>query len=620
MTGGIQGKILRVNLTEKTFEEEEIDEELARKMLGPVGLASKFLLEEVEAGTNPFDSENKIVLASGLMSGTAVPATAESACMFCSPMTEGWGETMAHSNLGLELKRAGYDITIIEGKSEDPVYLWIEDGEVEFRSAGDIWGKNISETVNLVKEDLDKEKAEVAAIGKSGENLVRYACVRDSNDRAYGRVGLGAVMGSKNLKAISSYGSDRVIDVEDMDQVNEVKNRIMDDLIENTSALNEYGTAGSVPSFEEMGNLPVKNWTSAEFDEADEVSGAKMTETMLVGTSACYGCPNPCGREIEISEGPYAPIEGPGPEYETVAGFGPNLMNSNLESIAKANQICNEYGIDTISTGATIAFAVECYEKGILTDEDTNGIELTWGNQEAIVKMTKKIARREGLGDLLAEGSYRAAKEIGDGAEELAMHVKGVELPFHSPYAFKEMGLQYAVSNRGACHLRGYAYFPARGLPQPEIGLGEKVDGRIEEGKGRITSLMQDAMNMIDALGICKFIAGFGKMGLSNVRDFYEAVTGWDDDLDDLMESAERIWMMKRAFNANMGLGRDDDTLPARFLEEPMEDGAVKGETVNLELMLGEYYDFRGLDETGKPTREKLHELELEDVESVLYE
>jgi len=611
MVGGYAGKILMVDLSDGKISEKTLDLSLAKNLIGCLGIASKIMLEELDPSVKPFDPENKLILATGPLTGSTAPAANKSIIISRSPLTNIWGESVFSANCGIELKRAGYDMLIIEGKAEKPVYLWIHDGTAEIKDANGIWGMDTFSACDAIKKDLGEMKAAAISIGPAGEKLARIASIISDNGRAAGRCGLGAVMGSKNLKAVVARGSGK-ISVAKPEMLDKLRDEIVETVKNKLKAFSEYGTSRGVASFEEMGNLPIKNWTRGRFPGAEKISGIRMAETILVGKKACFACPVACGRYIRISEGPYAPLEGYGPEYETIAALGSLCMNDNLESIAKANDLCNRFGLDTISVGATIAFAMECYEKGIITKDDTGGIELTWGNHEAIIKMIELIGRREGFGAILSEGSKRAAEKIGEGAERYAIHVKGLELPMHSPYRFKEMGLQYAVSERGACHLRGFSMLPARGILFPELGLNKKLDGFTIEGKAHVVKIMQDACRAVDGLGICKFIAFFGGIPLKSLAELYTAVTGWETTLEELMKAGERIWMLQRVFNVRMGVKREDDTLPRRFLEEPMVEGAAKGQTVELEPMLEEYYAERGLDREGKPKKEKLKELNLD--------
>jgi aldehyde:ferredoxin oxidoreductase len=610
MVGGYAGKLLRVDLSKNSVYEEKLDLSLARNLIGALGIASKIMLEELNPSIEPFSPENKLILATGALTGSTVPAANKSIMISRSPLTGIWGEAIFSANCGIELKRAGYDILVIEGRAEKPVYLWIVDGKTEIRDANALWGMETFDASDAIRKDLGEKNAAVACIGPAGEKLVRLASIVSDNGRVAGRCGLGAVMGSKKLKAIACRGSKK-IEVINPESVAKLRNEIIEGVKEKTKGISDYGTSVGVESFEEMGNLPVKNWTKSTFPNASKIGGRAMAETILIGRKSCFACPIGCGRYVEVKEGLYA-FKGYGPEYETVAALGSLCMNDNLESIAKANDLCNRLGIDTISTGASIAFAMECYDKGIITKDDTGGIELKWGDHETIVKMVELIGKKEGFGAILGEGSRRTAEKIGKGSEDRAMHVKGLELPMHSPYRFKEMGLQYAVSERGACHLRGYSFLPARGILIPDLGFDKKLDGLIVEDKWRVTKIMQDACRMIDALGMCKFAVFFGRMPLTTVADFYTAVTGWETKLDDLMKAGERIWMLQRTFNVKMGTQRKDDTLPKRFLKEPMSEGAAKGQVVELETMLKKYYEIRGLDEDGKPKKEKLKELGLD--------
>ncbi|MEM2761678.1 MAG: aldehyde ferredoxin oxidoreductase family protein [Candidatus Bathyarchaeia archaeon] len=611
MVGGYAGKIVEVNLSNGRVKEENLDLSLARRLIGCLGISSKIMLEMVDRDVEPLSPENKLIFATGVLTGSNAPAACKSIIVSRSPLTNIWGESIFSANSGIELKRAGYDMLLVDGKAEKPVYLWIHDGGIEIRDASGIWGMDTFTACESIKKDLGERKAAVASIGPAGERLVRLASIISDNGRAAGRCGLGAVMGSKNLKAIAVLGSRR-IDVANPEALAGLSREIVEIVKDRMKAFTEYGTSRGVVAFEEMGNLPIKNWIMGRFPGAEKISGMKMAETILSDRKSCFSCPVACGRYVKISEGPYAPLEGYGPEYETIAALGSLCMNDNLEAIAKANDLCNRFGLDTISVGATIAFAMECYEKGIVTKEDTGGVELRWGDPDAIIKMVVLIGRREGFGAILGEGVKRAAEIIGKGAERYAMHVKGLEIPMHNPYRFKEMGLQYAVSERGACHLRGLSMLPSRGILLPDIGFNEKLDGFAIEGKAHVVKVMQDVCRVVDALGICKFVYLFGGVLLRKIVQLYTAVTGWETTLEDLLRAGERIWMLQRLFNVRMGVSRKDDTLPRRFLEEPMVDGAAKGQTVNLEPMLEEYYVERGLDCEGRPRREKLLELGLD--------
>jgi aldehyde:ferredoxin oxidoreductase len=611
MIGGYTGGLLRIDLSASSVKKQELDVNEYKNLAGGLGIAAKVMLEEVERDIEPFDPENRLILATGPLTGIA-PAGNKSVLVSRSPLTNIWGDALFSADLGIELKRAGYDVLIVQGRAKKPKYIWIHDDIIEIKDADDIWGMSTFDTSEALREDIGEKNAKVVCIGPAGEKLVRLACVMSDRGRVAGRCGLGAVMGSKNLKAIGIRASG-MIEIARKDEFFHLFEQALNSVRNNpkTEGFHLCGTSGSVAPFEALGNLPIMNFTRGKFSGIDKISGETMVETILTNRKSCYGCPIGCGRFVKIAQGSYAPMEGNGPEYETIAALGSMCLNENLESIAKANDICNGLGIDTISTGNAIAFAIECYENGIITKVDTEGIDLSWGKHEAIVKMVELIGRKVGFGAVLGEGVRIAAERIGRNSERYAMHVKGLEIPFHSPYRFKCMGLNYATSNRGACHNRGSPAYVSRGILSPEIGLSEQTDGFTIEGKGNLTKIHQDACAMLDALGMCKFAVFFCGITLSLVKNLYNAATGWNMAMNDLMRAGERIWNLERVFNVRMGVTREDDTLPGRFLKEPMPDGMAKGQVVELEPMLKEYYEVRGLDDNGKPKVEKLKELDL---------
>ena len=613
------GKILRVDLTNNKVKVESWDVSKAKEIIGPLYLAAKILVEEVPKEADPYSPENKLVWATGAMLGTPAPVANKSIIVARSPLTNAWGDAIASTYAGTQLKQAGYDLLVVEGKAEKPVYIWIHDDHVDIKDATKLWGSSTFDAFSTLKKELG-DKVSVVAIGPSGEKLVRMACILGDDYRAFGRCGLGAVMGSKNLKAIAVRGT-KSIEIADKEKFNELSKKMTSTIINAPARKNfhNYGTSAGVVSFNQMGNLPVRNWTRGYFPNAEKISGQRMAETILVERKACWRCPIGCGRIVEIKSGPYAIPKTAGPEYETIGALGSLCYVDNLEAIAKANYLCNFYGVDTISAGGAIAWAMEAFEKGIISEKDTGGIELRFGNADAMVKMVELICKREGFGAILSEGVKRAAEKIGKGSEEFAIHVKGLELPMHSPYRFKCMGLQYATSNRGACHNRGSPAYVARGMTNPEIGLDKVMDGLKEEGCGVVTKIHQDACTLVDALGYCKFGIFFCKVPLTLLADLYSAALGTKATLEELMKAAERIWLVERAFNIKMGLTAKDDTLPKRFEKEPPPDGAVKGQRVKLDVMLKEYYEARGYDELGRPKKEKLGELGLDFLIPILY-
>jgi len=615
MVSGYSGRLLTIDLTSREIAKEDLNLRIAREFIGGEGIASTILFEQVGPETDPLGPDNTLIFMTGAFVATNIPCGIKTTVVSKSPLTGIYGESVFSAPLGIDLKNSGYDGIIIKGKAKDPVYIWINDDQVEIREAQHLWGEETFETVNKLRKELRDATISVVTIGPAGERLVRLASIIADDSRAAGRCGLGAVMGSKNLKAIASKGTGK-IPVSNPTRLNELRKEAVTTALPNTKALRDNGTASGLITFEQNGNLPIRNWTRGSFPEADKITGTTMTQRILTAPYPCKTCPIACGRKVKVESGPYA-MEGSGPEYESMAALGSLCYNSNLESIAKANDLCNRLGIDTISTGQAIAFAMECYEKGLITE--TGGVDLTWGNPDAIVRICELIGKKEGLGEVLGEGVLMAAKKIGKGSEKFAIHVKGLEFPEHNPRKFKSMGVAYATSNVGANHNRGSPMLVERNLLSPELPWKEPVDGFIAKDKGRMTKVYQDICCAVDSLGICKFMVFWGKLPLRILVEYYNAITGWDITFEDLMKAGERIWNLQRAFNIRMGTSRKDDTLPDRFLKESVNEGPAKGQIVELETMLAEFYNERGLDQNGKPSKDKLLELGLDWVAEKLY-
>jgi len=618
---GLMGKILRVNLAEGIISEEEIPEEIAKKFLGGRGIASKYLFDEVKPGIAPLGPENKLIFMSGLLTGTPSPSAARYSVVAKSPLTNIWAQSNSGGRWGVDLKHSGFDGIIFEGISEKPVYFVIDDGKAELCDASDLWGKNVSETTGVLKETLGK-KFNVASIGVAGENLVKYAAIMNDLHRAAGRCGLGAVMGSKRLKAIAVKGT-KEIRIADKKAFQEVSKKQFELLGENILAagLQGYGTTLVLDIVNVCGGLPTRNWQTGVCSFVEEINGEALNEKVLVQAVGCFACPIKCGRGTEIRTGPYAGQKGEGPEYETIAFFGAMCDNSDIESITMANYLCNNYGLDTISCGSTVAFTMECFEKGILTKEDAGGIEIRFGDSVMIVELVHKIAKRDGVGDLLADGTRIMAQRLGQDSERFAMHVKGLELPAYDSRAAKITGLAFATANRGGDHITGYVQAPTF-LASPFLVIEEsEIEDPLKENpkETKIVKDLEDALTVFDAVGFCKF------MGLASdaqeISDIIAAVIGREFRVEDFRKAGERIYNIERAFNIREGLTRTDDTLPMRLLEDPLPEGPAEGHVNNLEILLDPYYEFRGWDKTtGKPTPEKLRELELEDVIGQIYE
>lgn len=603
MPGTYAGKLLRINLSTGDIKVEEIPEEYLRKYIGGRGLASYYLYKEIDPKIDPLSPDNKIIFATGPLSGTAAPTGGRYMVVTKGPLTG----TIASSNsggfFGAELKHAGYDMLIVEGKSEKPVYIYINDDTVEIRDASHLWGKDTHYTTDKLREEVGIKNAKVACIGPAGENLVKFAAVINDKHRAAGRTGVGAVMGSKKLKAIIVKGSKRPKAASDefMHVIREKTDTLRKDSITG-EGLPKLGTKVLDNIINQNGLYPTRNFQTGVFEKTHEVSGEALVEKgYLIKNRACYACPIACGRVTKLPTG----LEGEGPEYETAWAFGADCGVSDLNAITEANFLANELGLDTISTGATIACAMELYERGILPKEDLqNGPELLFGNSEAIVYYTKQIAYREGLGDKLAEGSYRFAESYGH--PEYSMSVKKQEMPAYDPRGAQGHGLEYATSNRGGCHVRGY-------MISPEIlGVPEKLDPQSLEGKAEWVKIFQDLTAVIDAEGLCLFTSF--ALGADDYRDMLAAATGWDITTEELMKVGERIWNLERMFNLEAGIDPKDDTLPKRMLEEPMPDGPNKGAVVKLDELLPKYYEVRGWTKDGIPTEGKIKELGLEEL------
>ena len=618
---GTTGKLLRVNLTNRKIKDEKLSEETLRTFLGGKCLGAKILYEELDPRIAPFGPENKLVFATGPLTGAPFPGNSRYVVMAKSPITGGWGESHAAGFFGPELKYAGYDAVIVEGASDEPVYLWIREGDAELRPAKGIWGKITGEAQKHIRRDVGDEETRVAAIGPAGENLVRYASIISDLYCAAGRCGMGAVMGSKRLKAVAVRGTDEV-PISDEKTFKALVKTVSDEAMAGWGEdLLNYGTAEGLGGLNASGRLPTKAFMKCTFDESDKISGETLSRTIMKKPATCPACPVYHYRIVE-TKGRYVtdPNYG-GPEYETIASFGSLCMNHDLEAIAKAGELCNKYGMDTIATGVSMAFAMECYEKGVITKKDTGGIDLCWGNGDAIIKTIHRIANRESLGDILAEGVKKAAEKLGGGSQAWALHAKGAELPMHEPRGKKGVGLTYATSDRGPSHLQVYHddSFENEINIAPEIGIDSSLvpQSRTETGprKVKLVKINEDLMALYNSLVVCRFLFFPAGISIKTFMDLFRSVTGWDVSPLGLLKVGERSFNLTRAFNAREGFTRKDDTLPERVME-PLTEGPLKGEAYSaqvLEGMLDLYYDYRGWDRRqGWPKREKLEELGLE--------
>ena len=626
MGKGYNGKILRVDLSEQKIQIEEPDEYIYRTYLGGAALAAYYLLKELPRGIDPLSPENILVVTCSVITGTNIPGASRFTVAAKSPLTWGYGESEAGGWWAPEFKRTGYDAIIITGKASRPVYLWIHDGIAEIRDASGIWGKVTGESQQAIRDELGDNRIRIFQIGPGGEKLVRYACILNELKHANGRTGMGAVMGSKNLKAVAVRGTDRV-EIADENSAKEVLTWLKGNYVRKPHDMHDEGTSRIIPGLNEGGILPTHNFKDGSFDKANNISGETLKETILVRRGTCYGCMIACKREVEIKDGPYtASKEYGGPEYETIGAFGSLCGIGDLAPISTSNEICNKYGIDTISAGVTIAFAMECYENGLISKEDTDGIELRFGNAESMVKMTEKIVKREGLGDILAEGVRIAAQKIGKGAEKFAMHVKGQELPMHEPRGKRSLFLAYSLSPTGADHMEAphdvfYELATEGDYALSPLGLHESVDS-MDMGPKKVRAFYyaKQLDDLYNSIGMCAFVGvPIGPLSITQLVKYTRAVTGWDTSLWELMKVGERANIMMRVFNCREGLNKHDDTLPDRIFEG-LRNGKLEGKEISrdeFERMRLLYYQMSGWDENGYPTKARLAELGLDWLETL---
>jgi aldehyde:ferredoxin oxidoreductase len=607
------GKLLVVDLTSGELKDEPLDPTLARDFVGGAGYAARYLYDELGPDTDPLGPANTLMFMTGPLVGTRAPSCGRHEVCALSPLTGIWGESNSGGFWGAELKFSGYDGIVVRGRSETPVWLSIVEGQPPaLHDAVSLWGLDTYETQQRLREELGDQKARVASIGPAGENLVLYAAIMNDHGRAAGRTGMGAVMGSKNLKAIVVRGKRRVplADAEAFRQtVKQAVKVVADDI--SSQVYQQMGTASFVDMSIMWGNMPNKYWSQARFEEATNLSGIAMMETILTRSVPCYGCAVACGREVTLKDTPYGVEVVDGPEYETVGMLGSMLLVDDLPGVAYANHLCNRYGLDTISAGSAISLAFLLYDRGFISATDTGGLPLRWGDIETAHTLLEMIAQREGFGDALADGAKRLAARYG--AEDLAVHVNGLDLPAHDPRALSGMAVVYATSPRGACHMQGDMYMVDMGMTLPDVGI--YPGGRFKtRGKAKIVAKVQDWRTVYNSAIMCVFVNPTPPV---LVRLLSEA-TGCSSDIVWWQRTGERIFDLKRAFNNRLGVQRGNDRLPERLLI-PMSNGS-RGRTPRMEMLMEEYYAHRDWDwETGKPSREKLVSLGLLEVAEDLW-
>jgi len=605
---GWHNKLLRVDLTNQKVSIEAIDPKTSKDYIGGRGVAMRYLFDEVDPQVNPLAPENTLIFATGPLTGSPAPTGNRYMVITKSPLSGALTNSNSGGDFPTWMKRTGFDLFIFEGKAERPVYLWVNEDKVEIRSAVHLWGKDTHETTEIILGETDS-KAKVACIGPAGENLALMAGIINDKHRAAARSGVGAVMGSKNLKAVVCQGNVKTSlhDEGGMKQLSIKISKEVGEDIKKGSSLRDYGTAYVPPVTNELGILPTRNLQTGVFEGVDKIDGVALKEKYLIRHTPCYRCPISCGRLTEVKEEKYAG-KGEGPEYETLAAMGSSCGIDNLAAITKANYYCNELGLDTISSGMTIACAMEMYEKGYIPESDI-GQSLRFGDADAMIEMIKKMAYREGFGDTLAMGSYRMAEKYGH--PEVAVTARKQEFPGYDPRGAQGMGLLYATSNIGASHMEGdIAYSEVFGVP-------EKIDPLSIDRKPELIMRWEDAFALIDAAGLCVFLSvryvfdADVNLWPTRLTELMNLTTGAAYTPKEIMTAAERIYNLERLFLIAAGSGSKDDTLPYRMLHEPMPEGPAKGRVVELAAMLPKFYQVRGWDQNGVPTREKLDELGL---------
>ena len=567
---GYMGSVLRVNLTKQRFFTQNLRKDLVRKFVGGNGFGITFLFREVGKDVDPLASENKLIFATGPLTGTPIPVAVEFGVFTKSPLTGHLGESYSSGFFAPQLKRSGYDVLIVEGRASKPVYLRIMDEDVRLEGAEDLWGRDCWETEEILRREEASKDSGVLTIGPAGENMVRFACVTSDLHRQAGRTGLGAVMGSKRLKAIVVKGSKEVevakpVELEDF--VKEWRQEVLKS--SKMKGLRAYGTPSLVVLENELGVMPTRNWRESLFEHAEEIGGEALRKLYVTRSVGCLDtCPIACGKRTLVREGPYKGTEVVGPENQTIYALGHNCGIGDLGAIIKANELCDRFGLDTMSTGCTLAFAMECYEKGRLTKDDLDGIDLRFGNEEALMESVRKIAYREGFGNLLAEGVKDLATKLG--AEDYAIEIKGLEPSGFDLRGLKGAALAYAVSNRGGCHLRGRVEF---------IELLGLVDRFKTESKAKLVREREDLFTLLDSLIVCKFAEPV--FDLSHLTNAYSLVTGKDLTEKELLQAGERTVNLERLFISREGLSRKDDTLPKRIMSEPITKGPMRARAGN---------------------------------------
>lgn len=607
---GYQGRFLNVDLSARTTADLPLDEADLKDFVGGASLAAKLIYGHVHKDMDPLGPDSPLVFSTGPFTGTTIPMVSRYAVCGISPQTGYWGEATSGGVFPFRLKGSGYDGIFITGRADQPVALHISNGSAEIRDATDLWGKNTYDTQSMLKDQRGDDGLSVACIGSAGERLVRSACIMNDRGRAAGRCGLGALMGSKHLKAIAVSGNAKP-DIADTDKIKtlsrDAQTAIKGNLL--SVAFREYGTAMYMDMGMVLGDVPAKYFTRTVF-QAEKVSGQALRQAYAVENYACRGCPIGCGREVKGFLRDMPSVDGP--EYETIGAFGPLCMNTDLDSIIKANHLCNVHGLDTISTGVSIAYAMHLFEQGALTREAA-GMDIRWGDGDTIVTLVNRIISQEGIGSLLSRGTLAMSRELGRDEGEAAQ-VKGLEMPMHDARAFHGLALSYATGPRGACHLKGDYYNVEMGSAAPEIGVlpGDRMSA---EGKAASAANYQSFKDLFDSLTLCKF----APFTVTQISEILTAITGWETTPADILAAGDRSVNLKRAINIKLGMTAEADKLPT-ICTDALDEGSTAGQVPDMDRLLREYYEHRQWDpETGKPTKAKLMELGLTEAAEDLY-
>lgn len=624
MPYGYHGRILRINLSKGEVWTEEKDEHFYRRYMGGGALGAYYILQNVQPGTDAFDPDNVIVFGGSVVSGFPIAGFTRHSVTSVSPLTGGVADSEAGGFWARGLKAAGFDAIVVQGKAQNPVYLYVNNGNAEIKDASHLWGKVTGDVQDIIRKENKNDRIRILSIGPAGENRVRYACILNELKHVNGRGGHGAVMGSKNLKAIAVCG-DLFPEPADFNEMKVIAKSFAKNFMNfpGSRGLREGGTSRLVSTQNQTSQLPTYNWKTGYFEKAEEISRNKIRETIAAGDEGCFACPVSCKKSVEASEPYEIDSRYGGPEYETLATFGSYTGISDIYAVCKANELCNKYSMDTISTGASIAFAMDCFENGLLTLKDTDGLELKFGNSEVLLLLVEKIARREGVGDFLAEGTKRMAEKLGKEAKKMAVHCKGVEFPAHDPRVKKSLSLAYGLTPIGADHMSSIH----DGINSPAtptlvsdrlkpLGIYEPLD-MDDLGPKKVKFFYQTHLifSVYSCLDICLFVMAPARaLNFNQMVTAVDAITGWETSLWELVQLGERRLQMMRVFNMASGLTKEDDLLPPRMFE-PMTGGSTNGKRVDrkeLQKALTMAYELAGWDEDGRPMKSRLVELNLD--------